>query len=168
MDLESETESKMSDRFQQFYETGFLIVGFAACFSWNGAVELKVILCLILIRVCFSWGEISAIEKQILSLKYDVLKSTGILQGFVISIKEEVARGNDPARKDKPAGEVAEEYQKAIERAGNSFDDGYNMQLKIEELDKQVLGSSVLPLILGVLVQISLAALAGWGISFLV
>ena len=165
MDIES--ESKMADRFQHFYETGFLIIGFAACFSWEGAIELKVILSLILIRVCFSWGELSAIEKKIKAYKYESLRSTAVLQGFIISIKEEVARGNDPTRKDKPASEIAEEYQKTIERSGNSFDDGYGMQLRIEGLDQQVLGSSVLPLVIGVLGQVSLAAFIGWGISFL-
>ncbi|MFP3983091.1 MAG: hypothetical protein ACLFV2_05295 [Desulfurivibrionaceae bacterium] len=50
-------------KFQKFYEILIPVIGLSALYAWDGAVELKIVLTIILLRTCYSWSERAALEK---------------------------------------------------------------------------------------------------------
>ena len=91
---------------QMFWEVGLLIAGFAACFSLEGAIGLKVILMLILIRSAFSWGELLALQKMITENHTYIIKQQGILQSSLYELREQVMRMSSPEREHMSAEEI--------------------------------------------------------------
>lgn len=56
-------------KFQKLYELVFPIAGMTCLFHWDGTTEIKIVLAIILLRVCYSWSEMVALEQNI-NLKF--------------------------------------------------------------------------------------------------
>ncbi len=157
-------EDKSSHRIQMFYEYGFLIVGFAACFSWDAAIELKIILLLILIRVCFSWGELFSLEKQIREVHVELAKSTGILQGLILDAREISAQIIEPSRKELKPRQLEEEYKQIITEAEENFDKEYEASRALNHGHRDTITFSII-WVITIFAQLSIMAFLGWLLS---
>ncbi|UYG09314.1 hypothetical protein [Halomonas sp. M4R1S46] len=54
---------KSYKKFQVLYEFILPFIGLTALYRWEGSAEIKVVLTLVVIRSCYSWSEMAALEK---------------------------------------------------------------------------------------------------------
>lgn len=59
---------KSYKKFQFLYEIIYPILGLTALYCWEVAIELKIVLTIIILRVCYSWSEMAALEKGFVKL----------------------------------------------------------------------------------------------------
>jgi len=152
---------------QMFWEVGLLIAGFAACFSLEGAIGLKVILMLILIRSAFSWGELLALQKMITENHTYIIKQQGILQSSLYELREQVMRMSSPEREHMSAEEIESEFENHLNTAENSFEEALHQSKTFNDLLNQSAGSGDVIAFTGLFIEIGIAALIGWGLSLL-
>jgi hypothetical protein len=50
-------------KFQKLYDIVLPVAGMTCLFHWDGATEIKIVLAIILLRVCYGWSEMAALEQ---------------------------------------------------------------------------------------------------------
>jgi hypothetical protein len=54
---------KSYNKFQKFHEIVLPVIGLSALFYWDGDIEIKIVLTIILMRVCFNWSELAELKR---------------------------------------------------------------------------------------------------------
>lgn len=68
---------KSYKKFQFLYEIIYPLIGLTSLYCWDGPIELKILLTLITLRVCYSWSEMAALEKGFVKLFSQRDKNSG-------------------------------------------------------------------------------------------
>lgn len=107
------------------YEQVFLVVGFVAIFVSIIELPLKVLLSIFLIRLCFSWRERIAIDKNVATLQHELAKVYAVLQGLFFEVKREIEK--DSLEKGHPVDETidARAFVSKIEEYEETFNKSF-------------------------------------------
>lgn len=159
---------KAADLVQHFWESGLMFLGFAVLFWWDdGPLELRIVLALLLIRMCFSWGETSVLEKQISALAFENAKRHAILQGLVFELDRKLAKRELSSEGTDSAEEAARNFLEKMAKGGKSFEESYDGSTRLDESLSTSASSRAWTSILGSVIQVALLALLAWGITAL-
>lgn len=154
---------------QHFWESGLLLVGFVALFWWDGGViGLKIVLGLILVRACFSWSEISVLEKQIASMALDNQKHNAILQALLCELNQKIEKANASTEQSADTKEAAHAFMEKIANAERAFEESYEQNSRIGQMLSLSVGARAWSSMAGTVVQIVVLAILGWGVAELI
>ena len=75
--VEKKMNSKKSyNKFKSFYEILLSVIGLSALYYWSGDIEVKIVLTIILLRVCYNWSELAELEKSIHHISHMLQKES--------------------------------------------------------------------------------------------
>lgn len=163
----SKNRPLISPLVQHFWESGLLLVGFVALLMWDASIEPKVVLAVILIRVCFSWSEAKSINEHIASTSLQLLRRVAILEGFVVTLEHRISRLDIPL-KDDDVMDLYADYEQRLQEFGEGFDQGLKERLAVENSALlRPFPSWFVPLlsILGALAQIAVVGAIAWAVT---
>ena len=146
-----------------------MFIGFVALFLWDGgAPEIKIVLALILVRVCFSWGEVAVLEKHLFEMNLEAQKQGALLQMLMFELDQKITKAHgDEEHRGNPLGAVdayMEKMKKFDGAAKQAYEDAFATQ-RISSLSKS---AKIWVSIGGSVGQIAVIALVAWGITKLI
>ena len=144
------------------WSQSFLAVGFAACFSWEGAIELKILLIIILILSAYAWNLLSGTREQIEDKQREIIKNQAILFAMLYETRSQII---------KSSGDDSSQTEQDMINYFNSIEVGLEQGLK-EALQLESVfnpkpsgeGSAIIFII----IEVIIAAILGWFILWVI
>ena len=169
--MKSETSEDSGSKIQNFWELGFLVAGFAACFYWDGPIELKILLMLILIRSAFSWGELVSLEKTINENAKNLAKQQGVMQAMIYELRARIMKEKTSIDNEGDAHKIVADLESYLDRVERNFDkgfeEGFEQSKRFHDLLNPIKVDAPGFVLLTLSLEIGLTALVGWGIAYL-
>lgn len=75
------------DIWNKFFYLMIMIIGFAACFSWSGPIELKIILMLIFILLIYTWNQIGGSTRHLDDMLWHIMKQQAKLMTMIYELR---------------------------------------------------------------------------------
>ena len=150
---------------QVIFEIVFAVVGYSAAINWDGPIELKIVMVIVITRVCVGYGELSAIERQLESAQTLLLKQIAINQMLILEVRESVRSLQNA---DNSSG-VAADFSRVDEEQLEDFEREFDLGLREAQEHRKALqlipNQLTVAAIAGALFQMALLLGIGWGIA---